>query len=636
MGDLIGNSVHGSLFYIAHEQFKKVQNSNLSDLKKAEILSNMCRVNTLYMISKAGSGHIGSSFSSMEIFTLLQLNEIPLGNIFFSSKGHDAPALYSVLTAFSKLDFQLIHKLRRLNGLPGHPDVSTTEIVTNTGSLGMGISKAKGFILSNRLKSIRKFVYVITGDGELQEGQIWESLISSCNFKLEELIVIVDHNKLQSDNLVTKVNDLGNLENKFESFGWHVERCDGNSITNLSNTIEVCKSIKGKPKVIIADTVKGKGVAFMEGSSFDSDVDTYKFHSGAPSNESYQNALDILIGNLNYQLSNINQGPIKLEEVVLEPINNISNTKLISSYSNTIVEAASNNKNIIAFDADLILDTGLIEFQKRFSDRFIECGIAEQDMVSMAGAFALNNFIPIVHSFACFLTSRPLEQIYNNCTENSRIIYVGSLAGIIPAGPGHSHQSVKDVSLMSSLPNMTCIEPITPNQVKESFNWAILNNGPSYLRLTSIPLNFSSSLLTMGLPKLGTGNLISKGEDVLVISVGPVLSIEVNNAINEISEEFDYDVCQVIMPWLNNFDLNWWKDVIIGKSKILIYENHDLRNGFGEYFKAKIYGNISNEITIETHGINGIPVSGTNQEVLMYYKLDSNSIKENLVKFING
>jgi len=128
MGDLIGNSVHGSLFYIAQEQFKKVQNSNISDLKKAEILSNMCRINTLYMISKAGSGHIGSSFSSMEIFTLLQLNEIPLGNIFFSSKGHDAPALYSVLTAFSKLDFQLIHKLRRLNGLPGHPDVSTSEI----------------------------------------------------------------------------------------------------------------------------------------------------------------------------------------------------------------------------------------------------------------------------------------------------------------------------------------------------------------------------------------------------------------------------------------------------------------------------------------------------------------------------
>ena len=146
MGDLIGNSVNGSLFYIDQDQFKKVQNFNISDIQKAEILSTMCRINTLYMISKAGSGHIGSSFSSMEIFTLLQLSEIPLGNIFFSSKGHDAPALYSVLTALSKLEFQLIHNLRRLNGLPGHPDLSTSEIVTNTGSLGMGISKSKGFI----------------------------------------------------------------------------------------------------------------------------------------------------------------------------------------------------------------------------------------------------------------------------------------------------------------------------------------------------------------------------------------------------------------------------------------------------------------------------------------------------------
>jgi transketolase len=636
MGDLIGNSVNGSLFYIDQDQFKKVQNFNISDIQKAEILSSMCRINTLYMISKAGSGHIGSSFSSMEIFTLLQLSEIPLGNIFFSSKGHDAPALYSVLTALSKLEFQLIHNLRRLNGLPGHPDVSTSEIVTNTGSLGMGISKAKGFILSNRLENIRKYIFVITGDGELQEGQIWESLISSSNFKLEELIVIVDHNKLQSDNLVSRVNNLGNLEYKFESFGWHVERCNGNDIAELSQSIEKCKLISGKPKVIIADTIKGKGVPFMEGSSFDSDVDTYKFHSGAPSNESYKNALDILIETLNLQLSNIGKESIELKMVFSEAINNISNTKLIASYSSAIVEAASINKKIIAFDADLILDTGLIEFQKAFNDRFIECGIAEQDMVSMAGGFALNNFIPIVHSFACFLTSRPLEQIYNNCTENTRIIYVGSLAGIIPAGPGHSHQSVKDIALMSSLPNMTCLEPVSPIQVKESLNWALLNNGPTYLRLTSIPLNFSDSLLSINLPQLGKGNLISQGEDVLLISVGPVLSIEASIAISELVDELNYNVCHVIMPWLNNIDLCWWKELILGKSSILIYENHDLRNGFGEYFKSKIFGNIPNEITIKIFGVSGIPVSGRNHEVLKYYQLDSNSIKNQLLSELDA
>ena len=134
--------------------------------------------------------------------------------------------------------------------------------------------------------------------------------------------------------------------------------------------------------------------------------------------------------------------------------NNNIQQSLLSSYSNSIVNEAGKNKKIIALDGDLVLDTGLIEFEKKFPERFIECGIAEQDMVSQAGTLAKEGFIPIVHSFSSFLTARPNEQIYNNSTEETKVIYSGFLAGLLPSGPGHSHQAVRDIASMSGMHNL--------------------------------------------------------------------------------------------------------------------------------------------------------------------------------------
>ena len=152
---------------------------------------------------------------------------------------------------------------------------------------------------------------------------------------------------------------------------------------------------------------------------------------------------------------------------------------MIPAYTNALLDQARKNSKIVALDADLILDTGLIPFQKEFPDRFLECGIAEQDMVSQAGGIALQGLLPIVHSFACFLSSRPNEQIYNNATEGKKIIYVGSLAGLLPAGPGHSHQGVRDIASILGIPNMTIIEPINAKQLALALNWAVNDNQES-------------------------------------------------------------------------------------------------------------------------------------------------------------
>ena len=190
-----------ALTYATLEAIDRARGATSDPLERAALLADVCRLNTLYMIMQAGSGHIGTSFSSMDLITWLWTEELvkpnsgePGADTYFSSKGHDAPALYSLLIALGKLDFDLLHRLRRLGGLPSHPDVGTPFIAANTGSLGMGISKAYGMLRGRRQVGQAGRVVLMTGDGELQEGQIWESLQPIANERLGDLIALVDHN----------------------------------------------------------------------------------------------------------------------------------------------------------------------------------------------------------------------------------------------------------------------------------------------------------------------------------------------------------------------------------------------------------------------------------------------------------
>lgn len=634
MGDQIGVALSGTLYYVPEEEFSRIISLPINSIKKTKLFASLCRINTLYMIARAGSGHIGSSFSSMEIMSWIQLNEIVPGNgnVFFSSKGHDAPGYYNTMIGNGKLSFDLIHQLRQLGGLPGHPDIKTPGIITNTGSLGMGVSKAKGIIFSNRHFKKSSWVFVLTGDGELQEGQFWESLISAANDKLHELIVIIDHNKLQSDTLVSKVSDLGDLNAKLASFGFSVFRCDGNDLDALSSCINQAKLVVDKPKVIIADTIKGKGVSIMEHTSIDSDIELYKFHSGAPTEDIYKQAVQELINHTNDLLELENLDALTLETITRPSINQPVNKPklLVQAYSNALLNEAKEHAEIVALDADLILDTGLIPFKKEYPERFIECGIAEQDMVSRAGTIALNNLLPVVHSFSCFLTTRPIEQIYNNSTEHSKIIYVGSLAGLVPAGPGHSHQSVHDVSFMSSIVNITCLEPVSERQVKESLNWAVNsdNKSSSYLRLTSVPIEHNELINDLPLPAFGEGNIIQEGNDAIVFVSSPLLAIEVLKATAILREE-NLELTVVVMPWLNSLSIKWIKPLIEKFKHVFIVENHDYTNSFGTFLIYQIAtNNIAGERDFHHKAVKGIPACGKVDEVLAFHQLNAASIAE--------
>ncbi len=643
MGDQVGTAIGGTIYFVPMKEFVRILSLQVSPVQKASLFAALCRINTLYMIARAGSGHIGSSFSSMDIMSWLQLNEIyspatlPLGgssNIFFSSKGHDAPALYNTLIGLGKLEFDLIHKLRRISGLPGHPDISTPGIATNTGSLGMGVSKAKGMIFADRLQKRSRNIYVLTGDGELQEGQFWESLISAANNNLHELTVIIDHNKLQSDRPVSKVSDLGDIEAKLAAFGWNVSRCDGNNLSAFSSTLEATKKIDKKPKVIIADTVKGKGVSFMEHTAIDSDVEFYKFHSGAPTEDVYAKALDELVKTANIALAAVNLTALQLEAVtrpVAPAPKNLQ--RLVPAYTQALLDQARKNPNIVALDADLILDTGLIPFQDEFPDRFVECGIAEQDMVSQAGGMALQGLLPVVHSFACFLSARPNEQIYNNASENTKIIYVGSLAGVTPGGPGHSHQAVRDISALSGIPHLVMMEPSCGKELADLFDWAVNKNPTSvYMRIVSLPCEINYELPESYRPQLGRGVALTKGRDVAIIASGPVLLTE---AI-KVSEHFEAEnlgsIKTINFPWLNYCDVEWLKNEIAECTLIVLLDNHYGAVGQGAFISSQLSDQLSSSQRICKIGIQGLPVCGTNAEVLSHHCCDSDSIIKRIIE----
>lgn len=628
-----------SLQFVNLQEIRRIRNKISDSFLLCKILADVFRLNALYMIMKAGSGHIGSSFSSMDIVTWLWVKELINPNNFsskesdtyFSSKGHDVPALYSLLIGLEKLDFGLIHKLRRLGGLPGHPDIAATPyIVTNTGPLGMGISKARGMALANRLSGKKGHFYVLTGDGEFQEGQIWESLQPTANGKFSEITVIVDHNKIQSDMPVNKVSDLGDLGKKFRSFGWEVARCDGHNFEELKKVFAYFKTIKDRPQILIANTIKGKGVSFMEALAEDG---LYKFHSGAPSVENYQAASRELLNRINQYLRKNKQASLKLEFVELPERGAVKNPqKLVSVYGDELVKIAKKRKDIVVLDADLMFDCGLIPFKKEFPNRFIECGIAEQDMVSVAGGLALKNKLPIVHSFACFLSTRPNEQIYNNASENKKIIYVGTLAGLLPAMPGHSHQSVREISTIGGIPNLVLIQPSNEEETRMALRWAVEKNDKStYLRLISIqcenlfnlPINYSL--------KIGQGVFLRKGSDAAIIAYGPLMLGEATKAAIKLSQE-GISLAVINLPWLNRIDDKWLIGAIKKYKVLFTLDDHYVDLGQGTLISGIIAKNLTAIPKIISFGVEKMPVSGQNEEVLKHHSLDFESLAKRIEK----
>lgn len=264
-------------------------------------LSELCRrfrVDVLTAIHGIQSGHPGGSLSVCEILTLLYQERMNIDSANPSDpdrdrlvlcKGHAAPMLYRNLVEKGFLPADSMNTLRRLDSLlQGHPSMHTPGVEMPSGPLGIGLSAAQGMALGLRLNGSAAKVYAVLGDGELDEGAVWEAAMSAPKFALDNLCAIVDYNKVQLDGTTDEVMPLRDLEAKWRAFGWNVIRCDGHDLMALDAALDQADTVKGLPTVIIADTIKGKGVSFMEGQA--------TWHGKAIDDESFAKAMAELGG----------------------------------------------------------------------------------------------------------------------------------------------------------------------------------------------------------------------------------------------------------------------------------------------------------------------------------------------------
>lgn len=266
----------------------------ITDITALEKIAVQVRKGIIEEVYSAKSGHPGGSLSCADILTVLYFNQMNIDekkpddqnrDRLVLSKGHAAPALYSVLAEKGYFDKELLKTFRKIgSNLQGHPDMNKVPGVDmTTGSLGQGISAAVGMAIASKMNKAGCKIYCILGDGEIEEGQVWEALIAASKNKLDNLCVILDNNNLQIDGEIDKVGGMNNMTEKLLSFGFNVINIDGHNISSIIDAITTAKQTKGKPTVIIAKTIKGKGVSFMENKA--------EWHGKAPSEEEYNIAI---------------------------------------------------------------------------------------------------------------------------------------------------------------------------------------------------------------------------------------------------------------------------------------------------------------------------------------------------------
>ncbi len=652
------------LSLIAESEFDRVRAGDALDPDAVlDLLADMCRANALTSVKRAGSGHLGSSFSALDLVVHLlfeELNVAELGwdhpdrDVFFSSKGHDVPGLYAALHALGVIPPERLLRLRRLGGLDGHPDVGVPGIEANSGSLGMGISKGRGIAWAKRFLGRGGRVVVMVGDGELQEGQNFEALQAAVHQRVGRLWVIVDRNELQSDKPTEEILALGDLEAKLAAFGWQVESCDGHDHSALRCIFQRFRVDDERPKALVANTIKGKGVSFMEHPVALADGGgTYRWHSGAPGDEEFDRAYTEIVARIGERLVTLGLGALAVESVPPlddapvvslqgEPVSGAGAPAahpkagaeyVAEAYGEALLELAESHPELVVLDGDLASDCRVRAFELAHPARFVQNGIAEQDMVSMAGGLARHGLLPVVNSFASFLASRANEQIYNNASERTKIVYALHYAGLIPAGPGKSHQSLRDISLLGALPNCAVVQPGTADETRALLRWAVeeatenvairLAIGPSPRRL-QLPAGWRL--------EPGCGTVLHEGGDALLFAYGPVMLHEALTAA-EALRAAGKRLGVVDLPWLNRVDRGWLAEAVAPHSDLFVLDDHARVGGLGDALLRELSeAGLLDERALTVFGVDGWPACGTPVEVLRFHRLDGASLAERVAE----
>ncbi len=434
--------------------------------------------------------------------------------------------------------------------------------------------------------------------------------------------------------------------------------CNGHDFDALRQVFAELRATTDRPKALIADTIKGRGVSFMEHPrALQDGGGYYKWHAGAPDDAAFTAAYTELTARINDRVAGAGLGQLNLETMepleakfiavprnaLGEPISQgrevgaragaTSDEYVANAYGKALVAMAAAHPELVVLDGDLAADCRVREFELTYPERFIENGIAEQDMVSMAGGLARHGLLPVVNSFASFLAARANEQIYNNASEQSKIIYACHYAGLIPAGPGKSHQSIRDISLLAALPNMTLIQPCNAAETTMAVEYCVaeahescvlrLNIGPSP-RIIDLPADYRLSP--------GQGVSLTTGLDAILFAYGPVMLHEALLAAELLAGQ-GFGLQVVNLPWLNRVDAQWLQGILEPHRTIYVLEDHAPVGGLADRLLTVLVGRqLLGDRHFSRFAVEGYPACGTPAEALNHHGLDGASLAERILR----
>ncbi len=477
---------------------------SIEELKEA---ANLMRGYDLVALHAAGSGHAGGTLSIMDITAALYLrvaNHDPENPTWHDrdriiwSTGHKAPSLYLGLAfaGFCPLeDIVLLRKLR--SPYQGHPHWKKLPgVEVSTGSLGQGLSIAVGLALAGKLERKNYTTFCIMGDGEQQEGQVWEAAMEASHHKLDNLVAIVDCNRLQIDGPVSEVMNVEPLEEKYRAFGWEVRRIDGHSMEQVVEALESAKSVQGKPVVLLADTVKGKGVSFMENVA--------GWHGKTPSYDELMKALEELQLTDRIPVKDLLERATWYQTEVDRRLdhempkfngnywwNTTANMKARmeptrKGFGQALAEHGDDER-VVCLGLDISGSITISDFytaNPERKERWISMGIAEQSATSVAAGLAKEGKFPVFGTYATFAAARNLDQIRTSiCYGDFNVMIAGAHGGVSVGPDGATHQALEDLFAMCGLPNMSVVVPCDVVETRKATNYLLLqHHGPKYIR----------------------------------------------------------------------------------------------------------------------------------------------------------
>lgn len=594
-------------------------------------LAKLIRYFILTSTTQAGSGHPTSSLSAVELMVGLLFSGVfrfdtqnpsaPNNDRLIFSKGHAAPLLYALWAAAGKVPSEELLTLRKFGSrLEGHPTHSFPFAEVATGSLGQGLSVGVGMALNGKyLDNLSYRTHVLLGDSEMTEGSNWEAMQIAVHYKLDNLVGIIDVNRLGQRGETMYGHNLLAYQRRVASFGWEtIVVADGHALPEIIRAYQKAFTVKEKPVMIIAKTIKGKGVSFVE--------DKEGWHGKVLSKEELKQALGEL-GEVDTSLHGDITQPleVKLRKEKSRSANALSYDpgELVSTrkaYGNALVRIFPRFPSVVALDGEVSNSTYSQTFQKAYPKRFLEMYIAEQNMVGVALGLSRREKIPFVSTFAAFFT-RAFDQIRMSQYSQANIKFVGSHAGVSIGEDGPSQMGLEDIALFRALSGSVVLYPCDAVSCEKLAEEAAGWRGIVYLRTTrsETPVLYPNS---EPFPIGGSKILRQSDQDRITIAAAGITVFEALTAYDALQKE-DISLRVIDLYSIKPIDEETLKIAAHETNAIIVVEDHVPEGGIGEAVRSAL---ASEKIPVYSLAVRKLPKSGTPQELFDYEGISQDAI----------